>query len=110
MELAGSLWAAWVLGRIATTAAVKSALASHRTATGHQVPFGNDLLQFGASLLCLLGILWGFTAAVIVTPLLAAGLWLRIQRPAMQRIRTMGWALLTVNVISGLWMIGWYHW
>lgn len=108
MTTAWSVWALWVLGRTTTTVAVRSVLASHRSASFHQVPMINDVLQAGATVLCVAAVGCGLTEGLLVWPLVCAAFWLRLRRPATRQIRQMGWGLLAVNVVSGLWMVAWY--
>lgn len=107
IDLTLRLSSAWILGRIATTVSVKSMVAQHRIATEHRVPWVNDAILVLALTTCTTGLLFGLSEWVLVTPLAACAIYLRLRPPAVKQLRNVGWTLLTMNLACALWMIVW---
>mgnify|MGYP002631521119 CR=1 FL=1 len=103
-----SLSAAWIIGRIATTTAVRSVVAYQKTSTHHRVPHINDLILVSVVLAGAGGFFSGVSECLLITPLLASAICLRLQPPLIRHMRRIGWSLLAVNLVSGLWMIVWF--
>ena len=102
------LSAAWVLGRVATTTAVRSVVAFQKTSTHHHVPRINDFVLASVVLGCAGGFFFGVSACLLIAPLIASAIYLRLQPPLISRMRQIGYSLLAANLVSGLWMIVWY--
>ena len=103
-----SLSAAWIIGRIATTTAVRSVVAFQKASTHHRVPHINDLILVSVVLAGAAGFYSGVSECLLITPLLASAICLRLQPPLIRHMRRIGWSLLAANLISGVWMIVWF--
>lgn len=99
-SVAVQFWFAWVVGRIATTASVRSAIASQRNANKSSQSRVNDLLLAGSFTCCAIGILAGLTEWLAITPLIGAAFFFRCRPTPRLRMRQLGWILLGVNVVS----------
>ena len=87
------LTAAWMMGRIATTTAVRSAIAKLKTSHQGKIAAGT------------VAILSGFGAFIMIIPMLAAAIWIRFLPTRLIQLRRIGWILLGVNVMSAILMI-----
>jgi hypothetical protein len=105
LSLVIRFWFAWVIGRIATTTAVRSTIASQRASIQRHIPRINNVLLAATVASCVVGILSGLNEWIAITPLLGAAIYLRYRPPRIIHLRQLGWALLAVNVFSAIWMI-----
>lgn len=99
------LSAAWVMGRIATTTAVRSAIAKMKTSLHRDIPIMNDAIFVSMIVACPFGILSGLGELIVITPMLATAVWLRFLPPGLIHLRTIGWLLLAVNILCAVWMV-----
>lgn len=104
-SLVARFWFAWIIGRVATTTAVRSTIASQRASIQKHIPRINDLLLAATVASCVVGILSGLNEWIAITPLLGAGIYLRYRPTRIIHLRQLGWALLAVNVFSAIWLI-----
>ncbi|MCP4174451.1 MAG: YwiC-like family protein [Fuerstiella sp.] len=102
------LSAAWIIGRVATTTAVRSVVAFQKTSTHHQVPRINDIVLATVVLGCAAGFFSGVSECLLITPLIASAIYLRLQPPLIRHMRQIGYSLLAANCVSGLLMIVWF--
>jgi hypothetical protein len=102
------LSAAWIMGRVATTTAVRSVVAFQKTSTHHHVPRINDIVLAFVVLGCAGGFFSGVFECLLITPLIASAIYLRLQPPLISHMRQIGYSLLAANIVSGLSMIAWY--
>ena len=102
------LSAAWIMGRIATTVAVRSVVEFNKTSTHHRVPRINDLILSAAVLFCAAGFLSGMSECLLITPLVISAIYLRVQPPQICHMKQIVWSLLAANITSGVWMIAWF--
>ncbi len=106
--LAAALCSAWVLGRVATTTAVRGVVARSKTSMQRRVPLVNDVILILVAAAIVVGILAGMREWITISPLFLAAVALRFWPPAMKDIRNLGWRLVAVNVVTCLWMVVWY--
>lgn len=99
------LTAAWMMGRIATTTAVRSAIAKLKTSHQGKAPATNDFILVGIIAAGTVAILSGFGAFIMIIPMLAAAIWIRFLPTRLIQLRRIGWILLGVNVMSAILMI-----
>ncbi len=107
-SLAVGLCSAWVLGRVATTTAVSGVVARNKSSMQRRVPMVNDLILALVAAAFVFGMSSGIREWTTIVPLLMAALALRFWPPAMKDIRSLGWRLVAVNVVTCLWMVAWY--
>lgn len=105
LSLVIRFWFAWVIGRIATTTAVRSTIASQRASIQRHIPRINNVLLAATVASCVVGILSGLNEWIAITPLLGAAIYLRYRPLRIIHLRQLGWVLLAVNVFSAIWMI-----
>lgn len=103
-EVAFRFWLIWLVGHTATSLAVRSMIAQHKAARSG-VPRINDLLMLGVLVAFGMGILFGDKSWVAISPLILGAIGLRIRPPHPSQLKRVGWTLVSVNIISGLWMI-----
>lgn len=96
---------AWIVGRIATTIAVRSVVALQKASTHHHVPVINDILLLLASIATVGGASIGVHEFLLVTPLIASAVYLRLQPPAIRHMRRIGFALLAANIVTAILII-----
>ncbi|MDG2131502.1 MAG: YwiC-like family protein [Fuerstiella sp.] len=102
------LSAAWIIGRVATTIAIRSVVEFNKASTHHRVPLTNDVILTAAVLACGSSVFCGMSECLLITPVVISAIWLRLQPPLIRHMRQIGWSLLAANIISGLWMIAWF--
>lgn len=100
---------AWMIGQSVALIAVRSVIAGQRQAQGKRVPLLNDIIQLGLSFAAMFGVVFGYSEAVYVLPMIVAALWLRLRPPTLQHLRRVGWTLVAFNVLSAAWMIIGFH-
>ena len=108
LRLALALSSAWMIGRVATTTAVRSVVARSKASLQRRVPFINDVILLLVASAAAIGMSTGIGEWITVSPLLLAAVALRLWPPAMKDIRNLGWRLVAVNVVSCVWMVAWY--
>lgn len=96
---------AWIVGRIATTIAVRSVVAIQKASTHHRVPRINDVLLVVAVLACAIGSLLNVLECLFIVPLIGAAIYLRVQPPPIRHMRKIGYWLLAANAVTALIMI-----
>lgn len=106
-QLSVSLCSAWILGLISTTAAVRGLVARSKTSRTRHVVRLYDGLLLMLTIACLVGVAAGVREWITISPLLLAAMAIRAWPPPMQQIRRVGWHLVAVNAVSGLWMMAW---
>ena len=105
------LSAAWIIGRVATTIAVRSVVALQKASIHHKAPRINDVLLAAAVLACVIGSVSAMRECLFIVPLVASALFLRLRPPPIQHMRHMrriGYALRAANAATSVLMIGWY--
>ena len=100
-------FAAWIIGRVATTITVRSIVALQKTSTHHQVPRINDVLLSLSVLATVGGFLTGTIECLLVTPLVASAIIVRLGAPHVRHARRIGYSFLAANIMTGLSMIVW---
>ncbi|MBI1313039.1 hypothetical protein GC176_17250 [bacterium] len=98
-------WLIWVIGRMATTTAVRAAVAHHRQSTARRALWGCDSLLALTFAAAGSGLTFGSPAWLVGLPLLIAAAALRLATPHPKHLKRVGWGLLTVNVAAGLLMV-----
>ena len=102
------LSAAWIIGRVATTIAVRSVVALQKASTHHKAPRINDVLLAAAVLACVIGSVSAMRECLFIVPLVASALFLRLRPPPIRHMRRIGYALRAANAATSVLMIGWY--
>ncbi|MCA9047129.1 MAG: YwiC-like family protein [Planctomycetaceae bacterium] len=99
----------WFAGRVATTVSVRLVIAQHKTATSPSKLATGDLLMLAAGGVCAIGLAMGDRQWLAAIPMLLAAVVLRFSPPHPKHLRSIGWSLLAVNVLSGMaiiWSMG----
>lgn len=109
LDLVIRLSAAWIVGRVATTTAVRSAIAKRKTSLHGNVPIMNEALFAIMVVACPIAILTGLSEFMAITPMVAAAICLRFVPSRSIQLRTIGWLLLGVNILCAAWMIYFFH-
>jgi len=95
-------WLIWFLGRLATTASVRTAIASNKTSTTVTSSSLCDLLLITTTVACGWGMLVVYPTWLVTIPLLLSAVVLRIMVPHPRHLKRIGWSLLVVNLFSGV--------
>ncbi|MEQ9411106.1 MAG: YwiC-like family protein [Fuerstiella sp.] len=99
----------WFAGRLATTVSVRLVIAQHKASTSRWTVAAGDLLMLTAGVVCAAGMSLGDRQWLAAIPMLLAAVVLRVRPPHPRHLKTVGWSLLAVNVLSGIavvWSMG----